>query len=169
MLLLAILAIFHLCLSRISPQHIYIVQFRPFRRFLPSLNETYIFFILVFSDPILFCLFLFLSSTFPPSIFLLCLSLHILYFVFLLLSLPLSVFYFLSLPVFHYISPALLFIFSFVCLIFELLLSLFSCVLFCIFYLSISCLPFLLIILSFSFSLVFLRLFFFLLSLIILF
>ena len=121
MLLLAILVILHLGLSRISPQHSHIVQFR---RFLPSivaiysLNETFTFFILVFSDPILFCLFLSLSSTFPPSIFLLCLSLHILYFVFLLLSFPLSAFYFLSLPVFHYISPALLFIFSLVCVCF---------------------------------------------------
>ena len=124
MLLLAILVILHLGLSRISPQHSHIVQFRQFRRFLPSivviysLNETFTFFILIFSDPILFCLFLSLSSTFPPSIFLLCLSLHILYFVFLLLSFPLSVFYFLSLPVFHYISPALLFIFSLVCVCF---------------------------------------------------
>ena len=76
------------------------ISFIPhFRRFLPSFLCCYLlskwniyFFILVFSDPILF------SLSFPVfylpclllSIFLLCLSLHILYFLFL------SFFYFLS-------------------------------------------------------------------------
>ena len=87
------------------------------------LNETY-FFILIFSDPFLFCLFVFLSYTFPPlslfaypllslspsvsifvclllsvllsSILLLWLSLFILDFLFLFLSVSLSVFFFLS-------------------------------------------------------------------------
>ena len=73
-----------------------------FRRFLPSFLCCYLFskcnihfFILVFSDPILF------SLSFPVfyfpclllSTFLLCLSLHIIYFLFLSF---LSVFYFLS-------------------------------------------------------------------------
>ena len=59
---LAILAILHLGLLRISPQHRYIVQTH-FRRFLPSFLCCYLFciwnihfFILVFSDPILFSL-----------------------------------------------------------------------------------------------------------------
>ena len=77
-----------------------------FRRFLPSFLCCYLFskcnihfFILVFSDPtsLLFSVFLFLCSTFPVFYFLpfssVCLSLHILYFLFLSF---LSVFYFLS-------------------------------------------------------------------------
>ena len=103
-------------------------QFRPF---VPSFLCCYLFskwnlyfFILVFSDPFLFCLFDFLSFTFPPlslfaypllslspsvsifvclllsvllsSILLLWLSLFILDFLFLFLSVSLSVFFFLS-------------------------------------------------------------------------
>ena len=83
----AILAILHLGLLRISAQHRYIVQtsnplFSSFFVAIYSLNETY-FFISVFSDPVLF------SFSFPVfylpclqlSFFLLCLSLHILYFL----------------------------------------------------------------------------------------
>ena len=94
--------ILHLSLLRISPQHRYIMQtsiplFSSFFSLLLSIIQIKHFFILVFSDPILFSLYFFQCSTFPVllSIFLLCLSLHILYFLFLLLSF-LSVFYFLS-------------------------------------------------------------------------
>ena len=79
-----------------------------FHCFLPSFLYCYLFskcnihfLILVFSDPtsLLFSVFLFLCSTFPVFYFLpfssVCLSLHILYFLFLSF---LSVFYFLALP-----------------------------------------------------------------------
>lgn len=79
----------------ISPAQVYCANFNSTVFFLPafnviySLNETYIFFILVFSYPILICLFLFLSSNSPLSLFLLCLSLSVLYFLFFPLSLSL--------------------------------------------------------------------------------
>ena len=85
-------------LEDISPAQMYCANLNSAVSFLPSfavicsLNETYIFFILVFSYPILFCLFFF-SVFYFPSV---CLSLYILYFLFLLLSLSLSVFYFFS-------------------------------------------------------------------------
>ena len=94
----AILAILHLGLLRISPQHRYIVEtsFRSFSSFFPLLllfSKCYIhFFILFFSDPTLFCLsfpvFCFpclLLSTFLLSFFA-CPLLSLYVFVCLLLS-----------------------------------------------------------------------------------
>ena len=157
----------HLGLLRISLQHRYFVQ-TSFPSFFPSfLLLFYVFskwkiyfFILVFSDPTLFCLLLFLSSTFPhlsfsfclflslsPASFLDVLSLFILYFLFLVLSLSLFVFYFPSST------------FSLSSVISPLLFSLSFCVfyyycyppvlIFCICYLSVCCLPFLFIFLYF--------------------
>ena len=103
------------------------------------------------------------------SIFLLCLSLHIIYFLFLILFLSLSVFYFLSccLLSFPYdilclsstfsvsLSLSSIFLFSFIILLLLFSLSfhvnVFYChyyppvLLFRVFYLSLFCLPFLLI------------------------
>ena len=85
------------------------ISFRPhFRRFLPSFLCYYLFskcnihfFILVFSDPTLF------SLSFPVFYFP-CLSLHILYFLFLSF---LSVFYFLSCCLSCYLSPLTFFVY----------------------------------------------------------
>ena len=104
------LAILHLdgSLEDISPEQIYRANFR---RFLPSFHFCYRFFksniylfILVFSDPIIFCLFLFLSSIFPVFYFLsfssvfLCISV----ILFLLLSLSLPALYLSPLTFFVY-------------------------------------------------------------------
>ena len=164
----------------ISPAQVYCANFNSTVFFLPtfiviySLNETYIFFILVFSYPILLCLFL--SSNSSLSVFLLCLSLSILYFLFSPLSLSLSVFYFLPLLVFCYIFLTTFFFFSCMCfiiiitiIVFLIIIILLLQFLFSIFYLSISSYLFLLLLLSVSFSFAFLTLFFFLLSLITLF
>ena len=190
-------------LEDISPAQIYRANFISVVFFLHccyrfSKRNIYLF-ILVFSDPILFCLFIFLSSIFPVFYFLsfssvfLCISL----ILFLLMSLSLPALYLSPLTYFVYhlfshsasISLSLCSLF----LVGFLLLSFFTCLLLhstysflylfgymrfiiillyffsCIFYLSFFCLPFLLIFLHFSFSFVFLILFFFLLSLIILF
>ena len=104
------------------------ISCRPqFRRFLPSFLCFYAFFkgniyffILVFSDPILFCLFLFLYNLLL-SILLLCLSLNILNFLLLLLSLSLSVFYFPFL-----LSSIFLLWFSLFIIFYVLFLLLFS-------------------------------------------
>ena len=130
----------HLGLLRISPQHRYFVQ-TSVPSFFPSFLLLFYlfskwniyFFILVFSDPTLFCLLLFQSSTFPHLSFSFCLFLSLspasfldvfyltplTFFVYSLLSLSgsvsffvcllLSFFYFLS--VFCYIPLTLLFIF----------------------------------------------------------
>ena len=156
----------------ISPAH---VSCRPqFRRFLPSFLCCFVFskwnihfFILVFSDPIPFCLFLFLYNVLL-SILLLCLSLNILNFLFRLLSLSLSVFYFLSCCLLSFSSDFLYLsssTFSFPCLCVLLLLLLLLFCSFLHFQLFNFCLPFLLIFWHFSFSFVFLILFFFFYSL----
>ena len=170
---LAILAILHLGLLRISPQHRCIMQtscksvvfFLPSFVVIYSLNETYIFFILVFSYPILLYLFLFLSSTSP------CLS-PLSFFVYHPLSHSPSVSFFVSLLLSFFVSLLLSFfaclplyfpysfLFLFLCVFFY-----FPVLIFCILYVSISCLPFPLIFLSFYFF----TLYFFMLSLIILF
>lgn len=85
-----------------------------------SLNETYIFFILVFSNLIIFCFFFSLPSAFRLSIFLLCLSLYVLKFLPLLSFSFLFCFVFFStffnyhvlILDFNYSNFSLLFIFS---------------------------------------------------------
>ena len=112
------------------------ISCRPhFRRFLPSFLCCYLFskcnihfFILVFSDPTLFSLSspVLYFPCFLISIFLICLSLHILYFFFLSF---LSVFYFLSCCLLSFSSNFLCLLsnFSFCFyLIFCLLLSFFA-------------------------------------------
>ena len=140
--LVAILVILHLGLlsEDISPAQIHRADLTSVVFFLLSfvaiysLNETYIF-ILVFSDPILF------SLSFPVfyfpclllSIFFLCLSLHILYFLFLSF---LSVFYFLSCCLLSFSS-------DFLCLSsnFSLCFYLFLCLLLSFLAFNLNCLP----------------------------
>ena len=165
-------------LEGISPAQMYCANLNSAISFLPSfvvicsLNETYILFILVFSYPVLFCFFFFLSSTFPLSFFVYplfslspsvsffdCLLLFFLpgfcyspliFFVYPILSLFASVSFF-CLLLFFWLSPTF-----FLCLlstIFLLLLSFTfhfyyyyrysSVLLFCVFYLSVFCLAFL--------------------------
>ena len=193
--ILAILAILHLGLLRISPQHRYIVQtsIPSFSSFFPLLLNVFSkwnidVFILVFSDPILFCLLLFLYN-FLLSILRFYLSLNILNFLFLLLFLSLSVFYFLSCCLlsfssdFLYLSsstfsvsffffPSFIYFLSLPVFYYIPLTLLFIFPRMCVLLLSLPCsflyflpfsfcLPILLIFLHFSFSFVFLILFFF--------
>ena len=149
-LFLAILGILHLGLwgYLLSTD----ILCRPqFRRFLPSLLCCYVFskwniyfFILVFSDPILFCLFLFLytsslSSTFCLSLLsvfgysLLSLSPTVSFFICLLLSFLLLSFFYLSSLIFfvyHLLSlSASVSLIVFYFLLGFLLLSFFACLL----------------------------------------
>ena len=122
-----ILAILHLNLWRISPEHIYILCkpqfcqfFFPFFVVIYYQNKTCISFILVFSYPVFFCLFLCLFSTFPVS----------------LLS-PLSFFLY---PVL-YLSHCLFLCLSSTIFLASLLLSFFTCLLIYIFF-FLFCFPF---------------------------
>ena len=141
---LVILAILHLGLLKISPQYRYIVQasIPSFSFFFPLLLSSLSVIILVFSNPILFCFFLFLYSTFHVFYFLsfssvfLCISstfsfFFCLFFVCLLLYFMLTSMFllWLSLFIIYFLFLLLSLSLSSTFLLGFLLLSFFACLL----------------------------------------
>ena len=146
----------HESLEDTSPGQTYhdnliVVFILPFYVIIYSLNEKNIFFILLFQYPIIFSLFLLLPSTFHLSIFLLCLSLCILYFLF-----PFCLFLCMSSYFTSCLSPTfLLWLSFFILYFFFLLLSLYLSLFYFLSWLSSTfflCLSSIIFPLPFSFS-----------------